>query len=69
MLAADNCVESGLDYVCIYTITGLSDKQLYSFRITALTNKNQESELSDPAEVTPTDMRPPLVPLGFGAGG
>jgi len=69
VLASDNCVESGLDYVCIYTITGLSDKQLYSFRITALTNKNQESELSDPAEVTPTDMRPPLVPLGFGAGG
>lgn len=63
-----NCVVSGAEYVCLYTLTGLTDKQPYIFRITALTSKNQESELSDPVELTPTDMRPPLVPLGFGAG-
>ena len=57
------------EYVCALTITGLSDQQSYVFYMTALTSNNAESDLSAPVEVTPTDQRPPEIPIGFGAGG
>ncbi|MCX6798331.1 MAG: IPT/TIG domain-containing protein [Candidatus Falkowbacteria bacterium] len=57
------------DYICSLIISGLTDNQPYSFRMTALTVDNAESELSDEMQVTPTDKRQPPVPGGFGAGG
>lgn len=62
---AEACSAAGSVYNCNAVISGLTNDQLYIFKLTVVSTNKTESDLSSEKTATPTDKFPPAIPLGL----